>query len=96
MPDLYSLLTAPGEVKFFFKTGMAKALQLKTHQLPMKETYLARHRPALHDVRFIYYKSDGVTYLTVSARTQNQLERHEYMVKRAILDLKERYGWEVD
>lgn len=95
MPNLYSMLTTPGEIKFFFKTGMAKSLQLQSHQQPLQESYRIRHKLALHDVHLIYYLENGVAYAMVSARTQSQLERQEYLIKRAILDLKERYNWRV-
>lgn len=93
--DLYGLLTHRGKLVFVFRSGRTKQIELQAHQLPMKNSYLKEHDRALHKVRFISHKEHNNYFLLISATTQGNLERQEYLVKRAILDLSERYGWEV-
>lgn len=78
-----------------FRSGKNKEIVLTTHQLPMKNSFLEKHKRALYDVRLISHQENGIYYTLVSVKTQGQLERQEYLVKRAILDLKENYGWVV-
>ena len=93
--NLQSLLTTNAKLVFVFRTGRYKQVSLQAHQLPLKNSFLATHARALRTVRFIWHRQDGEYYLLVSAFYHGSLERQEYMVKRAILDLSERYGWEV-
>lgn len=93
--NLQSLLTTDVNLNFVFRTGRYKQVSFKGHQLPLKNSFLATHDRALRSVRFIWHHQDGEYYLLVSAYYHGSLERQEYMVKRAILDLSERYGWEV-
>lgn len=93
--NLYELLTKNGKLFFVFRTGRVKQIQLQAHQLPMKNSYLAEHQRALTRVRFISHRENSTYFLLVSARSQGNLERQEYLVKRAILDLSKSYGWEV-
>lgn len=92
---LHDLLTRNVKLIFLFRFGRAKQITLQAHQLPLKNSYLAEHRHALNDIRFIYHRESSTYYLLASAKSQGDLERKEYLVKRAILDLSERYGWEV-
>lgn len=93
--NLYGLLTKNGKLIFVFRSGRVKQISLQAHQLPMKNSYLAEHRHALNKIRFISHHENSTYFLLVSAKSQGNLERQEYLVKRAILDLSERYGWEV-
>lgn len=93
--DLYGLLTKNVKLVFIFRSGRVKQISIQSHQLPMKNSYLQEHSRALHSIRFIYHIENSKYFLLVSAKTQASFERQEYLVKRAILDLSERYGWEV-
>ena len=93
--NLYELLTKNGKLVFVFRSGRVKQISLQAHQLPMKNSYLAEHSHALNKIRFISHHENSTYFLLVSAKSQGNLERQEYLVKRAILDLSERYGWEV-
>ena len=92
---LEELLIKPGELRFVFRTGMFKQFTLQAHQFPMKNTYCELHKTALHRIPLIYLKDGDTYFIMVSARNEGQVQRKEYMVKRAILDLQEQYGWEV-
>lgn len=93
--NLYELLTKKGKLVFVFRSGWYRHIELQAHQLPMKNSYLAEHHHALNKIRFICHHENSSYFLLVSAKSQGNLERQEYLVKRAILDLSERYGWEV-
>lgn len=93
--NLQTILTHDVELDFIFRTGRYKQISLKGHQLPLKNSFLSEHARALRTVRFMWHHQNGEYYLLVSASYQGALERQEYLVKRAILDLSERYGWEV-
>ena len=93
--SLYNLLITPGKINFLFRTGMTRQLSLESHQFPMKNTYQEKHKTALHRIPLILHHDDTQYFVLVSAFNESQIERKEYMIKRAILDLKECYGWEV-
>ena len=93
--NLQSLLTTNVKLDFIFHTGQYRQISLKGHQLPLKNSFLSEHARALRSVRFMWHKQNDEYYLLVSASFRGNLERQEYLVKRAILDLSERYGWEV-
>lgn len=92
---LYNLLATPGKINFLFRTGMCKHFVLESHQFPMKNTYQEKHKTALHRIPLILHHDGTQYFVLVSAFHDSQVDRKEYMVKRAILDLKECYGWEV-
>ena len=93
--SLFQILAADGENHFIFRNGLYQRLIVKGHQKPLCNGYLEKHDKALHKIAIMSTTKDGVNYHLVSAKTANQKERHEYLVKRAILDLFDIYGWEV-
>lgn len=93
--SLFQILATEGENHFIFRTGLYPRLIVKGHQKPMCNSYLEKHNKALHNIAIMSTTKDGVNYHLVSAKTVRQKERHEYLVKRAILDLSECYKWEV-
>lgn len=96
MANLRDVITRTDYITFVFQTGLCKRISLHTHQLPLAATYEATHHNALHNVRLQFHYESEKKIVVVWARTEAQLERHEYLIKRALLDLKERYRWEVE
>ena len=92
---LYPIITTPGHVNFIFRTGMFKHFSFETHQFPLKASYIEIHKTALHRIPLLVHSEGGEYFIMVSANKEGQVQRKEYMVKRAILDLKEQFGWEV-
>lgn len=93
--SLFQILTTEGENHFIFRRGLHPRLIVKGHQLPMKQSYLDKHAKALHAIKLLSHTEKGITFHLVSAKSQGQIERNEYLIKRAILELSESYGWEV-
>lgn len=93
--SLFQILATEGENHFIFRTGLYQRLIVKGHQKPLCNSYIKKHDKALHNIVILSTTKDGVNYHLVSAKTVHQKERHEYLVKRAILDLFDEYGWEV-
>lgn len=92
---LHSLLVTPGRINFIFRTGMFKFFSFESHQFPLKATYTERHKTALYRIPLLLHHDGEEYFLMVSAKHEGQIQRREYMIKRAILDLQEIHGWEV-
>lgn len=92
---LYNLLIVKGKINIIFRTGMFKHFVLESHQFPLKQSYIELHKTALRRIPLLLHHDGSEYFILVSANHQGQVQRREYMIKRAILDLKEQYGWEV-
>lgn len=92
---LQNLLVIPGRINFIFRTGMFKFFSFESHQFPLKASYIEKHKTALQRIPLLLHPDGEDYFLMVSANHEGQTQRREYMMKRAILDLQEIYGWEV-
>lgn len=92
---LYELLTVSGRLVFTFRTGLHKRIVLQAHQRPLSKVWSDKHELALYSVKFLCHTREDGKYLFVMSKSAGQQERKEYLVKRAILDLREHYQWEV-
>jgi hypothetical protein len=92
---LFSLITKDCELVFVFRSGNDKQIRLRGHQLPLSNGFREIHARALNKVRFIYVAQGNKMFILVSTKTPGSLERHEYLVKRAIYALADEYDWEV-
>ena len=92
---LQNLLVVPGKITAVFRTGMYRQLTFETHQYPLLPEYKEIHKTALTRIPLLLHPDSDQCFIMVSVNQASQEQRREYMVKRAILDLKEKYGWEV-
>lgn len=92
---LSNLLSCSNEINLIFRTGMYRHIVLKGHQFPLKSIYTETHKTALRRIPLLLHYDGSSYYIMVSANHDGQIQRREYMIKRAILDLQEQYGWEV-
>lgn len=92
--NLHDLLQNEEEIHFIFRTGFIKEIRMKGHQFPFKEDFIKRHKFALESIDMMYVKEDSIIYAMVRVRYISPVDRAEYIIKRALLDLVELHGWE--
>lgn len=92
---LRQLLCTSDTVFFIFRTGLHKHFMFNTKQYPLSNQYIELHKTALTKIPLLVHHDGTEYFVMVSAKNDNQVQRKEYIIKRAILDLKEQYGWEV-
>ena len=90
---LLDLLNMEKKLCFVFRTGFCKEWKTTGHQYPLTQDFLKKHKVALNSIDMIYTVEDGIIYAMVRIRYVLSIERAEYMIKRALLDLSECYGW---
>ena len=90
---LIDLLQRERKLCFIFRTGFCKEWKTTGHQYPLQPDFLKKHKVALNSIDMIYTVEDGTIYAMVRIRYVLSIERAEYMIKRALLDLSECYGW---
>lgn len=92
---LYNLLITKGKITMVFRTGMFKQFTFESNQYPLKPAFTEIHKTALTGIPLLIHHDGAQYFIMVSANNQTHIQRREYMIKRAILDLQEKYGWEV-
>ena len=92
---LQNLLSVPGKITAVFRTGMFRQFTLKTNQASLSSDYKEIHKTALTRIPLLLHPDTDQCFIMDSINQDSQVQRREYMIKRAILDLQEHYGWEV-
>lgn len=92
---LQNLLVVPSKITAVFRTGMVRQITFKTNQFPLSPDYKEIHKTALTRIPLLLHPDTDQCFIMVSVNQDSQVVRREYMVKRAIIDLKEQYNWEV-
>lgn len=90
---LEELLMKEKKLHFIFRTGYIKQYHLKGHCFPLKNSFRETHKTALTGIEFLYLIDGETIHCMLRIRYTVNIERKEYMVKRALESLTNDYGW---